>query len=194
MFSQGSCWNSPIVDEALLWEILIDVYSSLLCGCWYVLYQCGGHPSCDSDWCMGSLCVALSYLFVGSAVHCGSCLHHPACGCPPSGVTGCERGGDLCLKGRWGKAGGEGGAGVSNQRSIIRGLYLGHNRDVIGHPEQHQPNLGLVLCCQYWCAVNLCCADVSEVFKSSDGMTHKEKTHQHWWQAGVWAKHRRQMK
>lgn len=82
-------------------------------------------------------------------------------------------------------------AGVSNQRSVINGLYLGHNRDVIGHPEQHQPNLGLLLCCQYWCAVNVCCADVYQVFKSSDGMTNREKTHQN---TRVWAKHTGQMK
>lgn len=45
---------------------------------------------------------------------------------------------------------------VSNQRCVSNGLYLGHNRDVIGHPEQHQPNLGLLLCCRNVCAVNVC--------------------------------------
>lgn len=95
---------------------------------------------------MGSLCVPLSYLSEGSAVHCGACLRHHACGCPPSEAIGCERDGDLCLKGGEARPEGEEGAGVSNQRSVINGLYLGHNRDVIGHPEQHQPNLGLLLC------------------------------------------------
>lgn len=95
---------------------------------------------------MGSLCVPLSYLSEGSAVHCGACLRHHACGCPPSEAIGCERDGDLCLKEGEARPEGEEGAGVSNQRSVINGLYSGHNRDVIGHPEQHQPNLGLLLC------------------------------------------------
>lgn len=73
-----------------------------LCSLWlsvFVLYKCGDHPSCHSDWCMGSLCVPLSYLSESSAVHCGACLLHLACGCPLSEAIGCERGGDLCLKG-----------------------------------------------------------------------------------------------
>lgn len=111
-FSQGSCWNSPLWTWHCFVEILIDVhncrveYSSLLCGCLCVLYKCGDHPSCHSDWCMGSLCVPLSYLSESSAVHCGACLLHHACGCPLSEAIGCERRGDLCLKGGWGKAGG----------------------------------------------------------------------------------------
>lgn len=120
--------------------------NSLYCGCHVFCVICCYHPSCRSDWCMGSLCVPLSYLSENSAVHCGACLHHHACGCPPSEAIGCERDGDLCLKGGEARPG-EGGAGVSNQSSFINALYLGHNRDVIGHPEQHQPNLGLVLCC-----------------------------------------------
>lgn len=97
---------------------------------------------------MGSLCVPLSYLSEDSAVHCGACLHHRACGCPPSEAIGCERGGGLCLK--WGKAGGGGRVGVSNLRSVIDVINLGHNCDVIGHPEAHQPNLGLLCecCCE----------------------------------------------
>lgn len=123
------------------------VQLSTLCCSVYVLYKCVGHPSCHSDWCMGFLCVPLSYLSEDSAVHCGACLRHHACGCPLSEAIGCERDGDLCLKGvRQGR--GEEGAGVSNQRSVINDLYLGHNSDVIGHPEQHQPNLGLLLCCR----------------------------------------------
>lgn len=75
--------------------------------------QCGGHPSCYCDWCMGSLCVLLSYLSEGSAVHCAACLHHHACGCPPNEVIGCERDGDLCLKeGGWSKVGGVEGMGL----------------------------------------------------------------------------------
>lgn len=31
-----------------------------------------------------------------SAVRCGACLRHHACGCPPSEAIGCERDGDLC--------------------------------------------------------------------------------------------------
>lgn len=103
---------------------------------------------------MGSLCVPLSYLSEDSAVHCGACLHHRACGCPPSEAIGCERGGGLCLK--WGKAGGGGRVGVSNLRSVIDVINLGHNCDVIGHPEAHQPNLGLL--CECCCAVNVCSA------------------------------------
>lgn len=83
------CWRGTI--------LVTDVYSviSLLLS---VLSKCG-HPSCHSDWCMGSLCVSLSYLSGGSAVRCGSCLHHHVCGCPLSVVIGCERVGVLCLKG-----------------------------------------------------------------------------------------------
>lgn len=51
--------------------------------------------------------------------------------------------------------GGGGGSGVRNQSSFINRSYLGHNRDVIGHPEQHQPNLGLLSCCWCWCAANV---------------------------------------
>lgn len=32
----------------------------------------------------------------GSVVHCGACLRHHACGCPPSEAIGCERDVDLC--------------------------------------------------------------------------------------------------
>ena len=110
---------------------------------------------------MGSLCVLLSYLSEGSAVHCGACLRRHACGCPRSEAIGCERDGDLCLNGvRQGRGGGWGwgvgggwGVRVSNQSSLIIGLYSGHNRDVIGHPKQHQPNLGLLSCC--WCRCNV---------------------------------------
>lgn len=59
-------------------------------------------------------------------------------------------------KRRWGKAGGEGRVGISNHGNVINGSYLGHNRDVSGHPEQHQPNLGLLWCSESWCAVNVC--------------------------------------
>lgn len=113
---------------------------------------------------MGSLCVPLSYLSEGSAVHCGACLRHHACGCPLSEAIGCERDGDLCLKEGEARPEGEEGAGVSNQRSVISGLYLGHNRDVIGHPEQHQPNLGntfvvlsVLICCKCaWRSSGIC--------------------------------------
>lgn len=90
---------------------------------------------------MGSLCVPLSYLSEDSAVHRGACPHHHACGRPPSEAIGCGTGGDLCLEGD--EARPEGGGGVSDL-SLLSGLtYLGHNCDVIGHPEAHQPDLGL---------------------------------------------------
>lgn len=38
----------------------------------------------------------LRALSENSAVRCGACLRHHACGCPPSEAIGCERDGDLC--------------------------------------------------------------------------------------------------
>lgn len=46
--------------------------------------------------------------------------------------------------------------GVSNLTSVIDRINLGHNCDVIGHPEEHQPNLGLL--CECSCAVSVCSA------------------------------------
>lgn len=92
---------------------------------------------------MGSLCVPLSYLSEDSAVQCGACLHRHACGCPPSEAIGCERSGGLCLKWDEARPEGEEGGRVSNLKFLIDLTYLGHNCDVIGHPESHQPNLGL---------------------------------------------------
>lgn len=115
MFSQGPCWNKSAADETLVWEILIDVYiidkcNFLISGPRVVFCVCVGHPSCHCDWCMGSLCVPLSYLSEGSAVHFGACLRHHACGCPPSEAIGCERDGGLCLKGSEARPGGRRGA------------------------------------------------------------------------------------
>lgn len=182
------------MDTAPLFlEILIDAHGvnehgSVLCGCLCcVLYKCGEHPSCHSDWCMGSLCVPLSYLSESSAVHCGACLLHRACGCPPSEAIGCERGGDLCLKGgeaRPEEGGGGGGSGVSNQRL----QWMVYNWDTTVTWLVTQSSISqtwdFVLCgmCWWWCAVNVCSANFQLLRKNayqiqwSDGPTgHRQK-------------------
>lgn len=51
---------------------------------------------------------------------------------------------------------GGGGAGLATRGPSFKAYNLGHNRDVTGHPEQHQPNLGLVLVCMSMSKVFLC--------------------------------------
>lgn len=150
MFRQGPCWNQSVADEALLWENLIDVFCVQLSTLWVscLLYDMLHKWSPKlPQWLMHGIPLRPVVLPVWELC------------CPLRGLSTSSR---LRLstersdwlrerwwplpKGGWGKAGG-GGAGVSNQSSFINALYLGHNRDVIGHPEQHQPNLGLVLCC-----------------------------------------------
>lgn len=165
MSSQGPCWNQSAADEAPLWEILIDVCNSaecasLLCGYQFVcIVQVWWSPKLP-QWLMHGIPLRPVVLPVWGL--CG-----PLRGLSTSSRLrlSTERSDWLrerwrpLPKGGWGKAGREEGAGVSNHSSFILMAYiLGHNRDVIGHPEQHQPNLGLLLCCWFKCAVIVCSA------------------------------------
>ena len=74
----------------------------------------------------------------------------------------------------WGKAGG-GGRGLESLGFLFDGsiFFLGHNRDVIGHQQQHQPNLGiwgftgwcrvLGVCMCVWVCVCVCVCECTHM-------------------------------